>query len=1000
MSLTGSVIVGLALLGTVLVALSLWRNPVLRRLSLRNIGRRKGSTLLVIAGSMVGTALIAGALVIGDTARRLDLDLVYRHLGEIDEVVVLPGSQGRGDVYFDRRLVEERVTVERLNAETEASQGEALVDGLLPVIQEEVPVQKVDPATGKPILVEPRVMLVALDWEELARFGRRPPSLTRPSQGEVLVSQRLTRELELNPGDTLQVFASNRPHTFTVREVVEDQGISGYRDPWDNIPGTMLMNLEDGQAVFAAGADQVNAIFISNAGGVIDSLQHTPAVREALGTLLRAADPRGDFRVQDFKPDLMGENFIGELFLTISSFAIVAGIMLVLNIYTMLAEERRTEMGVMRAMGMRRGHLVRLYLYEGLLYSLGASLVGVVVGLAIASLVLWGMNEFAFATSDSQLRLVFTIKPLSLVVAGAAGMVVTLGTVLYSSLRISGINIVAAMRDLPDPSRHQRRRRWTLVWPLLLALLGLLLTSLAVSGDSGFLYVLGPTLAVLGLALVLQRYLPARAVLSVVYLGLIAFSQLAFQIPAVNEAYEDSPTMLFFTGIILVLATIGLVVVNFPVVIWLVRQSLARLRRILPVVRVAIAYPAERPTQTGFTLGMFSLVIFMATLASIFLALFSSRFEEIRQGEVGGFDAIVDVNPLNPVSDLEERLRQSKVVQFDNIVDISTIRSTRVALPQYRQVDYQNREEDSASHPDAPLHARLTGVDAVFLGATTSQLDVRAPEFASDRAVWEALARDPTLVVVDDNYRGENEWDMRPTVKPGDVLQLRDRETGLVYEKRVVGRLVGGPLWWTPISGILISQEALEGEFSSVGGVPEGPYVLHLAQGVDQKAVANSMEKELIANGAQVHLVTELLEEAMSWFNFIRIIQGFLAFGLLVGIAGLGVVAARAVYQRKQDICTLRALGFRRGMVLAYFLVESSFVALLGILLGVAAGTLAGYAMYLNDVRQDIGGSFAFPALELGGLVALVYLVALAFTFLPALRAASLAPVEALRPKE
>jgi len=842
-------------------------------------------------------------------------------------------------------------------------------------------------------------MLVALDWEELARFGRRPPSLTPPAQGEVLASRGLARELELDSGDTLQVFAGNRPHTFTVREVVEGQGISGYRDPWENLPGTMLMNLEDGQAVFAAGADQVNAIFISNAGGVTDSFQHTPAVREALRTLLQDADPRGDFRVWAFKPELMEENFIGEMFLSISSFAIVAGIMLVLNIYTMMAEERRTEMGVMRALGVRRGHLVRLYLYEGLLYSLGASLIGVLVGLGMARLVVWGMNEFTWFASSSQIRLVFTVQPLSLVVAAAAGMVVTLGTVLYTSLRISGINIVAAMRDLPDPSR-QRRGRWTLVWPLLLALLGLLLTTLAVSGDNGLLYVVGPTLAALGLALALQRYLPARAVLSVVYLGLIAFSQLAFQIPAVKEANEDVPFMLFLTGMILVLSTIGLVVVNFPVVIWLVRQTLARLRRILPVVRVAIAYPAEQPMRTGFTLGMFSLIIFMATLASIFLALFSSRFEEIRQGEVGGFDAIVAVNPLNPVSDLEERLRQSEVVQFDNIVDISTLGTARVELPQYRQGDYQSRRGGSSIDPDAPLPARLTGVDAVFLGATSSRLDVRASDYGSDREVWEALARDPTLVVVEERYSGRSSSRPRPRIEPGDVLQLRDRETGQVYEKRVIGRLVSSPLWQSPMSGILISQEALEGEFGSVGGVPAGSYLLHLAEGVDRKAVANSIEKELIANGAQVHLVTELLEQSMSWFNLIRIIQGFLAFGLVVGIAGLGVVAARAVYQRKQDIGTLRALGFRRGMVLAYFLVESSFVALLGILLGVAAGTLAGYGMYLNEVKEDIGGSFVFPALELGGLVAVVYLAAVAFTFLPALRAASMRPAEALRPKE
>ena len=689
----GTVFIVLALLGIAVVGLSLLRNTVLRRISLRNIARRKGSTLMVIVGSMVGTALIAGSLVISDTSRRLDQDVAYRHLGEIDELVSLPGPQGSERLYFDRQQIAPRITVERLNAETEASQNAALVDGALVVIQEQVPVQKVDPGTGEAILVEPRLTLVALDWEELADFGRRPPSLTRPGTGEVIASPGLARELEIESGDTIELLRRGSAHRFIVREVEDLQGSSGF---WSvvlavgGMPESMLMNLEDGQAVFAGGSDQANVVFVSNSGGVTDSHQHSQAVEDALGALLQDADARGDFQVWPVKSEILDQQFsIGDTFLTFSLFVIVAGVMLVLNIYAMLAEERRTEMGVMRALGLRREHLVRLYVYEGLLYSLGAALLGVLVGLGLARLVVWGLNEFTFAaTAGSEFQMVFTAKPLSLVVAGAAGMVVTLGTVLYTSLRISGINIVAAMRDLPEPSGH-KRRRWTLVWPVLVGLVGLLLTVQAVSSDDGMLYVVGPTLAVLGLAFVLQRFLPARALLSATYVGLIVYSQLALLIPAVDEANENG-TSTFLTGMILVLSAIGLVVLNFPVVIWLVRQTLGRLRRIIPVVRVAIAYPAERPTRTGFTLGMFSLVIFFATVASIYVGLVTSSVEEIQQGQVGGFDAIVTVNPLNPVSDLEQRLRESALVDSESINEISTMRTARVELPQYLQAAYKS----------------------------------------------------------------------------------------------------------------------------------------------------------------------------------------------------------------------------------------------------------------------------------------------------------------------
>ena len=161
----------LAVLGTTLVLLSMWRNPVLRRISLRNIRRRRGSALLVIAGSMV----------IKDTTNRLDQDLAYRYLGETDEIATLPATQNARVPYFDRQQVQDLLSVERINGQTNASEGADLVDGVLVVAQETVPVQKVDPTTGEPILVEPRVVVTALDWRELANFGRNPPRLDEPS---------------------------------------------------------------------------------------------------------------------------------------------------------------------------------------------------------------------------------------------------------------------------------------------------------------------------------------------------------------------------------------------------------------------------------------------------------------------------------------------------------------------------------------------------------------------------------------------------------------------------------------------------------------------------------------------------------------------------------------------------------------------------------------------------------------------------------------------------
>ena len=74
--------------------------------------------------------------------------------------------------------------------------------------------------------------------------------------------------------------------------------------------------------------------------------------------------------------------------------------------------------------------------------------------------------------------------------------------------------------------------------------------------------------------------------------------------------------------------------------------------------------------------------------------------------------------------------------------------------------------------------------------------------------------------------------------------------------------------------------------------------------------------------------------------------------GLIVGVAALGVVSARSVVERRQQIGVLRAIGFRRGMVQACFLLESSFVALTAIVVGTALGLAVAYNV-ISDTRRQ-----------------------------------------------
>ena len=58
-----------------------------------------------------------------------------------------------------------------------------------------------------------------------------------------------------------------------------------------------------------------------------------------------------------------------------------------------------------------------------------------------------------------------------------------------------------------------------------------------------------------------------------------------------------------------------------------------------------------------------------------------------------------------------------------------------------------------------------------------------------------------------------------------------------------------------------------------------------------------------------------------------QLFQGYLAMGLIVGIAGTAVVMVRAVRERRRQIGTLRALGFGSRSVGRSFAIETGFVA-------------------------------------------------------------------------
>jgi putative ABC transport system permease protein len=116
--------------------------------------------------------------------------------------------------------------------------------------------------------------------------------------------------------------------------------------------------------------------------------------------------------------------------------------------------------------------------------------------------------------------------------------------------------------------------------------------------------------------------------------------------------------------------------------------------------------------------------------------------------------------------------------------------------------------------------------------------------------------------------------------------------------------------------------------------------------------------------------------------------------GIALFVAGVGIanIMVISVLERRGEIGLRRAVGARRRDVAAQFLLESSVLAGLGGILGIALGVVAtGVVAYLQHDPLVIP-----PIAPLAGLGAALLVGALAGAY-PAARAARLAPAEALR---
>jgi putative ABC transport system permease protein len=169
----------------------------------------------------------------------------------------------------------------------------------------------------------------------------------------------------------------------------------------------------------------------------------------------------------------------------------------------------------------------------------------------------------------------------------------------------------------------------------------------------------------------------------------------------------------------------------------------------------------------------------------------------------------------------------------------------------------------------------------------------------------------------------------------------------------------------------------------------------------DVRLTAAEMESELTpilnGKGVQVSVISdEVLVLQSLVLALLGIFEGYLALGLIVGIAGIGVVTVRSVSERSTSIGILRALGYRKNMVFMSFFIEVSWVSVLGMVNGILVAVGFHRALY-TAFWKDQGASFTLPLESIFMVFFGGWLLVLFATYLPIRRASNVPASASLR---
>jgi ABC-type antimicrobial peptide transport system permease subunit len=587
-----------------------------------------------------------------------------------------------------------------------------------------------------------------------------------------------------------------------------------------------------------------------------------------------------------------GATDFGMLFFGFSMFLIVSSALLVALFFRLGVEQRASELGLRLATGTSVRRVRRIFLTEGLLLAVVGALLGLALAVAYAALMLTALETLWIGAVGSSF-LELHVGPATLPLAFALSILVILFAIWRAVRRLADLSVISLLRGSTRPAQLSPRGG------------GKAAKRRPVFGSSRI------ALAAAGLALVLF-------------------------VASTLVAQSQAPILFFGVGAALLVC--GLAVFSG----WLGGAMVSSgsegdVKALSSSARMALA---NAETSAGRTLLSVALVA-AASFVIVAVGSYGLSFgEEVRERDsgAGGFPLIAhaDVSLHHDLNRAEGRFEVGFSDQDSELLAQSVIVPLR-SVP---------GDDVSCLNLFQPERPGLLGVPPELIArggfSFTAAMDRQdlveqdaAPAAGDDGAAnpWSLLDVDlgPDVIPA----FGDNNsvlWILKSGL--GKDVEMVN-EAGETIRLRLVGLLRKSIFQ----SDLLISERALLEHFPSRSGYQSFLIDTPLAQ---ESQVIDTLESSLERYGFDVQSTAQLLQSYQAVENtYLSTFQTLGGLGLLLGTLGLAVILLRNVIERRAELATLRALGFRRRRLGWLVVLENTLALLAGVVIGTLAALVA-----------------------------------------------------------